>query len=241
MKEVNLEVETREISTKHRLKELRASGKVPAVFYGHTEKAVSLAVGAKNLDEAIRAGGSNVLISLKVGNDTKTAIVKEIQRDVISQSPIHVDFQAVSLKEKIEVSVPLHIVGIAPGVKLSGGVLEHILREMRVRCLPTDIPHAVNVDVSSLEINHSLAVRDLPVLEGVEYLADPSSIIVNIVAPTVLEEAPAPGTEAAAAGTAAAEPEVISKGKKEEEEGAEGAPAAAGEKKGEKPKGGEKK
>lgn len=229
MKQVNLEVEARETSNKHFLKSLRAGGKVPAVFYGHSEKAVSLTIGAKKFEEVMKAGGSNVLITLKIAGADKTAIVKEIQRDVITRQPIHVDFIAVSLKDMIEVSVPLHIQGIAPGVKLSGGVLEHILREIRVKCLPTDIPSAINVDVSGLEINHSLAVKDLPKIEGVEFLADPDSIIINIVAPTILEEAPAAGTEAAAAATGPAEPEVISKGKKEEEgaEGAEGAKGAA--------------
>ena len=215
MKEVILDAELRAISTKHNLKELRANGRVPAVFYGHGEKALTLCVALKKFEELVHAGGSNVLVSLKLGNESKSAIVKDIQRDVISQVPVHIDFQAISLKEKIEVSVPLHIVGTAPGVKLSGGVMEHILREVRVECLPTDIPQVINVDVSGLEINHSFAVKDLPAMEGVEILSDLDSIIVNVVAPTVLEEAPAPGAEAAAAATAA-EPEVISKGKKEE-------------------------
>jgi large subunit ribosomal protein L25 len=237
MKEVMLDAELRTISSKHMLKELRAKGMVPAVFYGHDEKNIIMAVASRKFDEVIHAGGSNVLVTLNVGADKKTAIVKEIQRDVISQLPIHIDFQAVSLKEKIEVSVLLHITGIAPGVKLGGGVMEHILREVRVRCLPTDIPQAVTVDVSALEINHSIAVKDLPPMPGIEFISDPAAIIVNIVAPTVLEEAPAAGAEAAVAGAATgAEPEVISKGKKDKEEGADGAAA-----KPEAGKGGEKK
>jgi large subunit ribosomal protein L25 len=236
MKEVILQAETRPVSTRHTIKEMRTNGMIPAIFYGHQEKPLAIAVVGKRFDEIIHSGGGNVLVSLKIGDDTKAAIIKEVQRDIITRKPIHIDFQAVSLKEKIEVNVPIHIMGIAPGVKLSGGVMEHFLREIRVSCLPTDIPQAINVDVSGLEINHSLAVKDLPKIEGIDFISDPGAIIVNIVAPTVLEEAPAPGTEAvAAAGAAApAEPEVISKGKKEKEEGAEG------EKKAES-KGGEKK
>jgi len=226
MKEVSLEIVPREISTRHNLKSVRAQGLVPAIFYGHGEKNITMSIDARKFDTLLHSGfGSNVLVSLKIGDGTKTAIIKDIQRDVITQKPIHIDFQAVSLKEKIEVNVSLHITGTAPGVKLSGGILEHILREVRVSCLPQDIPQAINVDVSALEINQALTVKDLPLIEGVDILTDPSGLIVNIVAPTVMEEAPAAATPEAAAATGA-EPEVISKGKKEKEEGAEGAEAA---------------
>jgi large subunit ribosomal protein L25 len=212
------------------LKSLRAKGMVPAIFYGHEEKNISMAVDARQFDLLLRSGsGSNTLLNLKMGDVAKTAIIKEIQRDVITQKPIHIDFLAVSLKEKIEVNVPLHIVGIAPGVKLGGGILEHILREVRVLCLPQDIPAAINVDVSALEINQGFAVKDLPAMAGIEVLTNPADLIVNIVAPTVLEEAPAAATPegAAAAAATGAEPEVISKGKKEKE-GEEGAAPEAG-------------
>ena len=232
MKEVILEAQPRENSTKHDLKDMRLKGMIPAIFYGQGEKVTSLAVNAKKFDEILHGGGSNVLVNIKLAGDSKTAIVKQIQRDVISRKPIHIDFQAISMKEKIEISVPLRIKGIAPGVKLAGGVMEHIVRELRVSCLPADIPESVDVDVSALEINHSIAVKDLPKMEGIDILTDPAGIIVNIVTPTILEEAPAPGTEGAVAAEAAAEPEVIAKGKKPEE-GEEGAAPAAGDKKAE--------
>jgi len=232
MKEVIIEAQARDVSTKHDLKDMRLKGMIPAIFYGHGEKVLSLTINAKKFDEIIHTGGGNVLVNIKLGNDSKTAIVKQIQRDVISRKPIHIDFQAISMQEKIEINVPLHILGIAPGVKLSGGVMEHVVRELRVSCLPIDIPQSVDVDVSALEINHSIAVRDLPKIAGVDVLTDPDSIIVNIVSPTILEEAPAPGTEGAVPAEGLAEPEVISKGKKPEE-GEEGAAPAAGEKKAE--------
>lgn len=232
MEQVILEAESRDVSTKQQLKTLRQQGKVPAVFYGVGEKSMSLVIDGKKFDKLVHGGkGGNVLIELKINNESKTAVIKEIQRDIIKQNPIHIDFLAVSLKEKIEVNVPLRIVGEAPGVKLSGGVMEHLLREVRVSCLPTVIPAFIGIDVSHLDINHSFAVKDLPKMEGVEIVTDLNSIIINIVAPTELEE-PAAAGEAAVTGVTGAEPEVISKGKKEKEDGA----AATETKKSESPK-----
>lgn len=228
MKEVILEAAVRDISTKHTLKDMRNKGMIPAVFYGHGEKNISLTVNAKKFDEILHAGGSNVLVNLKMGGESKTAIVKEIQRDVISRKPIHIDFRMISMAEKIEINVPVHIQGIATGVKLSGGVMEHLIREIKVSCLPTDIPQSIDIDVTSLEIGHLITVKDLPPIKGVDIVTLPSTVLVSIVAPTILEEAPAPGTEAAAGAATAAEPEVISKGKKDLEEGEA---AAAGDKK----------
>src|SRR3989339_1434410 len=156
MKEVILEAQARDISTKHTLKDMRNKGMIPAVFYGRGEKSISLTIDAKKFDEILHAGGSNVLVNLKMGGESKTAIIKEMQRDVISRKPIHVDFRMISMKEKIEVGVPVHILGIAPGVKLSGGVMEHLIREIKVSCLPTDIPQSIDIDVSKLEIGHSI-------------------------------------------------------------------------------------
>ncbi len=237
MKEIVLDVVARKTVTKHERKSLRDSGKIPAVFYGHSDQPVSLAVDMMTFEKMVKSGiGGNRIITLKWEGNTKSVLIKEIQNDVISRHPIHIDFHAINLKEKVEVSVPLHIVGEAPGVKLGGGVLEHILREVRVRCLPTDIPEIINVDISKLETGQSITVDSLPKPEGVEVLNDPHAIIVNVVAPTELEEAPA-AAEAVVAGAAGAEPEVISKGKKEEgAEGAAGKTAAKPE-----AKGGEKK
>jgi large subunit ribosomal protein L25 len=121
------------------------------------------------------------------------------------------------MSEKIEISVPIHVVGEAPGVKVSGGTLEHLTRSLKVRCLPSNIPQMVEVNVSTLEIGQSILVKDLKPIEGVEILTDVGLIVVNVVVPKVEEEV----APAAAAVPGAAEPEVIAKGKKEEE-GAEG-------------------
>jgi large subunit ribosomal protein L25 len=162
------------------------------------------------------------LITLKIDSASHPVLVKEIQRNPIARAILHVDLQRVSLKQKVEASVPVHVKGEAPGVKLGGGVLEHVLREVRVRCLPTEIPAALDADVSALQIGHGIRAKDLALPPGVELAVDAELIIINIVAPTILEE-PTPSATPAAA---TAEPEVIKKGKVEE--GEEGAAPAAG-------------
>lgn len=225
MNEVILEAKGRELSTKQALKALKAGGQIPAVFYGHNEKSVAVAVDAKEFDKLIHSGSASGIITLKFDGASKPVIIKEVQRDVLTQAPIHIDFQGISLKEKVELDVPVHVFGTSPGVKLHGGILEFVTRELTVRCLPTDIPQSINVDVSALELNQSVTVKDLPEFKGVEIMQEPDVILVTVVAPSGTEEAPAAGEAAAA--TATAEPEVITKGKKEKE----GEAAASPEKK----------
>jgi len=226
MNEVLLEAQVREVGTKHKIAEIRNQGGIPGVVYGVGEKNIVITINAKSFDKLLHSGaGKNTIINLKIGSISKTAIVKEIQRDMLTQTPIHVDFHAISLQKKIEVSVPVHVIGIATGVKLSGGVMEHVLREIKVSCLPTEIPKSINVDVSALEIGQSITVKDLPEMKGVDLLEDASGILVNIVAPTILEEKPVESV------AGVPEPEVITKGKKDET--AEG--AAAVDDKGKKP------
>ena len=224
MKEAVLEAEARSAAKRSDLKTLRTKGMIPAVFYGKKDEAITLAVPLKKFNEILHTGGANVLVSLKLKDATKTAIIKEIQRDMITQVPIHIDFQAVSLKEVVQVAVPLHVVGVAPGVKLSGGILQHLMRELVIKCLPTQIPQKIDIDISALQIGNVITVKDLPKIQDVEIIADPNQIIVNVVAPAAEEEKPAAEAAVAGAAPASAEPEVISKGKKEKEEGA--APAA---------------
>jgi large subunit ribosomal protein L25 len=222
MQTVELTGKKRDLDTKGRLRTLRLAGEVPAVLYGGQKESVSVAVPGKEFMRLLRTHGSNMLVNLTVDGTKETVLVKEVQRDIISRDPIHVDFQRISMTKKLEVSVPIHVSGEAPGVKLAGGILEHILREVRVRCLPAAIPTALDVNVSALELNQGLRVKDIPLPEGVEILTDPNQLVVNVVAPTILEEPAAAGPAA----PATAEPEVIAKGKKPEE-GAEGAAAPA--------------
>lgn len=211
--------------SKGEMKKLRASGKIPAVVYGDKEN-VTLAVDAVKFKSLLGKAGHNVIVTLNMPDKSaKTVLIKEVQKNVITRALSHIDFYQISMKKKIEISIPVVLVGDAPGVK-SGGVLAHIVRELKVKCLPTDIPGKITIDISNLEIGHTITVKDLALSKNVEVLVRPDQIVVNIVSPTILEEV-VPGTPA----EAAAEPEVIGKGKKEEEgeEGAEAAPAAGRE------------
>jgi large subunit ribosomal protein L25 len=242
MKEIELSAQSREIGTKNVLNRNRQGGLIPSIVYGQKETPVPVWVKEREFMKALHTErGMNVLIKLNIGSDAKTVLIKEIQRNVLTERPIHVDFHIISLKEKTEVSVPLRSVGEAPGVKSGDGVLEHVLREIRVRCLPTQIPDSIDVDISALNTGQGITVKDLPPMEGVEILSDPDAIIVHVMAPTKIEEAPV------VAEATAAEPEVIAKGKKEEEgeAGAEGEgkekEAASAEKKAPEKKAPEKK
>jgi large subunit ribosomal protein L25 len=220
MAEIKVSAEERpEKSTNKSLSDLRAARKIPAVIYGGKNGAASVAVDEKELMDGLHSAGHNAIIHLKHGSKEDTVILKELQRHVVSGKPIHADFVRVDMKQKVEVQVPLHVAGEAPGVKLQGGILEHILRELEVRCLPGAIPQEIKVDISALEMGQGIHVKDLPIHEGVEVLSDPEQTVVHIVQVRVKEEdKPA---EEGAEGAEGAQPEVIAKGK-EKEEGAEG-------------------
>jgi large subunit ribosomal protein L25 len=182
----------------------RAAGEIP----------VAVSVGAREFDVALRGHkGGNAIVNLSVSGSDFTALVRDVQYDPVTHQILHLDFQHISLTESIEVGVPIHLTGIAVGVKDGGGILEPITRELEVRCLPTAIPQSIDVDVSALNIGDSIHVRDLQ-LGDLQVLTDPDTTIATVVPPSVMEEKPA---EEAAAATAA-EPEVIAKGKKEEGE-----------------------
>ena len=192
----------------------RAAGEIPAVLYGHGEEPVAVAVKARDFDLMLRAHkGGNPIVNLNVGGGEFTALVRAVQYDPITHGIIHIDFQHISLTETVEVEVAVHVSGIAVGVKDGGGILEQITRHVEVRCLPTDIPSSISVDVSALEIGDSVHVSDLQVA-NVTILSDPDLTIATVVPPTVVEEAIA--AEAATPGEG--EPEVIAKGKKDEED-----------------------
>ena len=215
MKQVVLEAQMRDVS--QNLNVIRNSGQVPGVFYGKKEQPIAISVDAKKFMSIVEKEGANVIIELKFKDFSKPAIVKELQRHILTQAPNHIDFQSISLTEKIEIAVPIHVEGVADGVKNAGGTLEHVMREIKVRCLPTDMPSKISVDVSALKVGDDITVEQLPQLKGVEYIHDQKAVVVTVIAQSVEEEKPA---EVAAEPQA---PEVISKGKKEEE----GAPAAA--------------
>ncbi len=216
MAEIKVSAQERlEKSTNKILSDLRADRKIPAVIYGGKNGAASVAVDEKELMDGLKREGHNAIIHLKHGKNEDTVILKELQRHVVTGSPIHADFVRVDMKVKVEVSVPLHVHGEAPGVKLDGGVLEHIMRELKVSCLPAAIPQEFKVDVSELQMGHGIHVKDLAVPAGVEVLSGPDETIVHIVQVRVHEEAKPEGTEEGAEG---AQPEVIAKGKEKDGE-----------------------
>jgi large subunit ribosomal protein L25 len=215
---VSLECARRDGIGKGVARKLRAEGRVPAVFYGRGEDSISLIVGLKELELVIhKSSGSNVIVDVKVAGDAakdRKALIREIQRDPVAGSILHLDFQHISLTERITVEVPVVLVGVPIGVKDSGGILEHLLRDVEVECLPTDIPSKLEVDVSGLNIGDTLHVSDLKA-DRVEIKTESDRAIATVVPPTILEEAK-PAEEAAAV-----EPELITK-EKEEEEAEEG-------------------
>jgi large subunit ribosomal protein L25 len=194
-------------------RKLRAAGRVPAVFYGRGAAAIPLAVDLKELQGVLEsAEGANVIVDLRVEGDAaadRKAIIREIQRDPVAGSILHIDLQHISLTEKIVVEVPVVLVGIPTGVKDGGGILETLLREIEVECLPTDIPAHIDVDVSGLAIGQSIHVGDIQA-GRVTIKTEADRTVATVVPPTVLEEVK-PVEEAVA------EPELIAKEKKEEE------------------------
>lgn len=231
MEELTLQVEMRKaVGGKGQLSAPRATQKIPAVIYGGEKPALSIFVAEKDLAKVRGSGKTNAILTLKHDKGTDTVILKEVQRHPVSRAFLHADFQRISLKVAIEVKVPVKATGEAPGVKLHGGILEFVLREVEVKCLPTAIPNAILVDVSKADIGHALHVRDIAPIEGVTILTPAEQVLITVVAPKA-EEAPA--AEAAAG---AAEPEVVAAKGKKEEEGAAGEGEKGAAKPGEKGK-----
>ena len=209
----------------------RAAGQIPGVIYGHGETPQPIAVDFREFELALRGHkGSNAIVNLNVGGGEVTALVRDVQYDPLSRAIIHLDFQHISLTEQIEVEVPVQFVGIPVGVKDGGGILEHLVRTLTVKCLPTAIPASIDVDVTALNIGQNLHVGDLAPGVGYQMITDAGVAVAAVVAPAAEEVVAAPVEGEAAA---AAEPEVVgAKGKKEGEEGAPAASAKEGGKEG---------
>ena len=211
---IPLSGERRETLGKGGARKARAAGQIPAVLYGHGETPIPVAIGTRAFEVALhKHEGGNPIVNLALDGSEYTALIRAVQYDPVTHAILHLDFQHISLTETVEVKVALHFEGLAIGVKDGGGILESILREVEVRCLPTQIPPSISVDVTRLNIGDSIHVSELQV-PNVVILTDPTAPIVTVSPPTVMEEKPA---EEAAVAEAPAEPEVIAKGKKEEE------------------------
>ena len=205
---------------------LRKTGLVPAVVYKAGKETLTIAVNEKEFEKVLHtSAGGNVIIELKIsGSDAKqqlrTVIIKEIQHHPYKDNILHVDFHQIALDEVIKVKVPIATKGEALGVK-AGGILERILWEIEIECLPTQIPEKLEIDIAGLDLGHTKMVKDLIVPAGIKILADPEQIVLSVTAKKTIEEAVAvPEGEAA-------EPEVLREKKPTEEElAAEAAEAA---------------
>jgi large subunit ribosomal protein L25 len=203
---------------------LRAAGKIPAVVYGARKEGkapegVSIAVDPKLLLRILHSeSGANTLISLNVEGSESRVMVKEYQLDPITHALLHADFYQLAMDKAITVTVPIVLKGEPRGVKMQGGLLDFVTRDIQVQCLPTDIPEHILVDVTELMLNQSIRLRDLAQSDKWKAVTDGETMLVHVVMPKVEEVAATTETAAVAAPGAAAEPEVIKKGKDEKEE-----------------------
>jgi len=216
-----LKVELREPGTTNVAKRLRRAGMIPATLYGGDRGTRSIAVSPRSMIEILRSEtGQNSILSLKVGDGKEqTALIHEYQVDPVSSRLLHADFKRIAMDVAVEVDVPVEIVGEARGVKIDKGIMDQIIRELHVRCLPGAIPDRILADVTELEIGDSLHVRDLVIPEGVEVLVDVDATILAIAAPTIEEEPEEEEVADLIGGMD--EPELIGKGDEEEEGGDE--------------------
>ena len=220
MKTIELNVEKRSTTGKNEARRDRVAGKIPAVVYGAGKPNVAISVDRKALSDVFREGaGENAIFLLKLGSDqSRHAMIKEMQRDPVSRKPLHIDFVRVLMDVKITVKVPIEVTGVARGVKADGGILDLVTREVEIECLPTNIPAHLVVDVTELGIGDAVRISQIPPVEGVRIVDNPEKVVAHVAHPT-REEEPAVAAEAAAEPT---EPEVLKKGKAvSEEEGAE--------------------
>ena len=202
---------------KNAARRVRVAGKIPAVVYGAGQDAVAVAVDPKAITKILHSdSGHNTIFDLNVeGSALVKAMIVDWQREPIKGKLLHIDLKRIAMDKAMRVSVPIHLTGTSTGVKNQGGILDHVLREVEIECLPNDIPSHLDVDVSGLELHGVIRVSDLPHSGSIKFLADENATVAHVTA--VKEEAAA---EVVAA--APTEPEVAKKGKTD----AEAAPAA---------------
>ncbi|MCX8035689.1 MAG: 50S ribosomal protein L25 [Candidatus Sumerlaeia bacterium] len=215
VQQVVLQAEPRTECGKGPGRRLRTNGRIPAVVYGLGRPPVNVSVNVREMEHLVGAAGTHAIVSLKVGDQTENVMLQESQRHPVTGRLLHADFFRIDLSKTIDVAVPIESVSTPVGVK-DGGLLEQLLREIEVRCLPLTKPNVIRVNVESIRIGHSLFARDLPPMEGIEILTPPDTALFTVLAPRKEEElvaAPAEGE--------VQEPEVIGKGKEKEEGEAE--------------------
>lgn len=209
MSEITLEVSRREGIGKEKAKKLRAAGMVPAIVYGGHKEPVAITVDRKAVSELVLKGEHGVrsifLLKMAGSDQQRHAMIKDIQLDPISRRMKHIDFVRVVMDEVVRVTVPVHVKGLAIGVKNGGGILDHQVRELHVECLPGSIPDTFDVDVTDLNLHQFIRISDLKIADGIKIFDDLDRVVVSVVTPkveAVVEEA-----------VDTAEPEIIKKGK----------------------------
>lgn len=211
MSEMSIQVDKREKTGKGGNRQARMRGQIPAVVYGSGKDSVPIQVNRKSFIEMMKkAGSENPVLLLKLSDtgQERHAMIRDMQRDPVSRQIIHIDFQRIEMTDKVRVTVPVEPVGTAYGVKNEGALIDFVVREVHVECLPGDIPKHLELDVTDLHAGQHAEAKDLKLPQGVTLLDEPERVILSLVH-TRTEE-----TAAAAEGSA--EPEVIKRGKTEE-------------------------
>ena len=208
MTELALNLDTRKMTGKEYARKIRREDKVPGVFYFHGEESLPVSMDKKELTFVLNQESSLITVTFD-GKKKRKCIVREVQYNPINNKPIHIDLLGIEMSEKIKVQVPIILEGTPDGVKNQGGILEHLLREVEIECLPTDIPDNIKVDVTELSIGDNVRVADLS-LENIKILDDVEKPIANVSAPRVIED------EAEIEGEEPTEPEVVGKPSEDE-------------------------
>src|SRR6202051_432250 len=228
-----LEAQPREAGTKNHARRVRREGKIPAVVYGAGKDSMPVTVDPRHVLRILRSdSGHNTIFDLALhGGEQSKVMIVDWQYEPIKGHLLHIDLKRIAMDKALRVNVPIILQGVPLGVKTEGGILEQMLREVEIECLPGDIPSHIDVDVSELTFGKVLRVSDLPHNQKLKFLTDANQPVAHVT--SVKEEVvAAPEAVAAEAGAAPAEPEVIKKGKVETEE--EGEAAEKPEKKAEK-------
>ena len=199
MKEILMTAVPRTDTGKGAARRIRREGKIPGVVYGPELEPIPIEITEQEFRKAVKAaGGESAIYTLRVDGREEKVILREMQRHPVTSRVLHVDLHAISMNKPIHLSVPIHFVGTPVGVKTEGGVMQTLMRELEIACLPKDIPEHFEVDVSQLKVGDSIHVRDLSI-PNAEILDEPERTVVVIGAPTVTKAAAAEAEEAAAA------------------------------------------
>ncbi len=220
MPTVQLSTRMRTPKGKGAARRLRQTKVLPGVIYGKGVDPVPVEIDEREFLRSVAGHAvSNLIIDLGVEGESEPAkaLIREIQTDPVSGSVVHVDLNRISMTEKLEVEVPVEILGVPVGVKDEGGVLQQPIRALLVKCMVANIPELIEVNVSELRIGDAVHVEDLDV-PGVEIMENPARTVANVLAPTIIKEEPAEGEEAEAGEEEGAEPELVGKKKDEDEE-----------------------